>query len=84
MYPSEYKSSSLRRLVIELCIALSPAGSSPDPKITFLAITNAPWTLPTSLRRRLPKRIGFPLPDDSKRIILFKVRISFTLFLLFR
>ena len=38
-----------------------------------LGATNCPWDLDTAMRRRLERRIFIPLPDETGRMVMFKI-----------
>ena len=42
----------------------------------ILAATNRPWDLDEAILRRLSKRIYIPLPDESARRSLFKLKFG--------
>ena len=46
-----------------------------EKKVMVLAATNFPWDIDEALRRRLEKRITFPLPDADARAALVNINV---------
>lgn len=61
-----------RRGVTELLMTLESRFSAPTKKVIVIALSNQPWNLGYSIRRRMEKRIYIPLPTVAERLQLLQ------------
>jgi len=64
---SSEEHESSRRLKNEFLTQFDGATSSPDDAVTIMGATNRPFDLDDAARRRMPKRIYVPLPEQATR-----------------
>jgi SpoVK/Ycf46/Vps4 family AAA+-type ATPase len=64
---SSEEHESSRRLKNEFLTQFDGATSSPSEAVTIMGATNRPFDLDDAARRRMPKRIYVPLPEQATR-----------------
>lgn len=64
---SSEEHESSRRLKNEFLTQFDGATSSPEDAVTIMGATNRPFDLDDAARRRMPKRIYVPLPEQATR-----------------
>lgn len=74
---SDNESESARRIKTEFLVQMQGMGDDNDG-ILVLGATNTPWILDAAIRRRFEKRIYIPLPEESARVVMFKLHIGTT------
>eukprot|EP00656_Telonema_subtile_P039643 TRINITY_DN4472_c0_g1_i1.p1 TRINITY_DN4472_c0_g1~~TRINITY_DN4472_c0_g1_i1.p1 ORF type:complete len:232 (-),score=65.45 TRINITY_DN4472_c0_g1_i1:215-910(-) len=68
----EGKHESTTRMLTQLLIEMDGVGRDTDG-LMVLGATNCPWDLDQAMRRRLERRILIPLPDETGRMVMFKI-----------
>jgi vacuolar protein-sorting-associated protein 4 len=59
-------------MLTQLLIEMDGVGRDSDG-LMVLGATNCPWDLDQAMRRRLERRILIPLPDETGRMVMFKI-----------
>ncbi|XP_004349403.2 spastin [Capsaspora owczarzaki ATCC 30864] len=59
-----------RRLKNEFLICFDGVGTQPDERVLVMGATNRPQDLDEAARRRMPKRVYIPLPDQRTRVAM--------------
>jgi len=68
----EGKHESTTRMLTQLLVEIDGVGKDTEG-LMVLGATNCPWDLDTAMRRRLERRILIPLPDETGRMVMFKI-----------
>jgi len=68
----EGKHESTTRMLTQLLIEMDGVGKDTEG-LMVLGATNCPWDLDQAMRRRLERRILIPLPDETGRMVMFKL-----------
>lgn len=74
---SDNESESARRIKTEFLVQMQGVGHDSEG-ILVLGATNIPWVLDAAIRRRFEKRIYIPLPEESARLVMFKLHLGNT------
>lgn len=68
----EGKHESTTRMLTQLLTEMDGVGKD-TTGVMVLGATNCPWDLDQAMRRRLERRILIPLPDETGRMVMFKL-----------
>lgn len=73
---SDGENEASRRVKTEFLVQMQGVGNANDVGVLVLGATNLPWVLDSAIRRRFEKRIYIPLPDESARHYLVKLKMK--------
>ena len=74
---SDGENEATRRIKTEFLVQMDGVGKD-DDGLLVLGATNIPWDIDPAARRRFQRKIYIPLPDETARLVMFKLNVGST------